>query len=444
MNRAFSRARDHGYCTMGAYRPEYKSQCHWLGGQVRDASVLRDASAIRVPVPVTRSEQEPACDTLALQREMSTLVAADAATAASIIILRTRRQRRKRYPVVEWLFMRNDEWEVNESKTYRNFFRMCPSDFQFLLAKVTAAIAKQDTNMKEAIPPPVRLAITLRFVATGKSYSSLSHLFRVPKYQVAKIVPECCDAIYNEMKEEYLKTWRNILCHLSVLLLVHFRVNCIHLLPEKKNTIVLNQSYSRVFQTPDDMDEWLKIAQEFEATWIFPNCVGALDGKHVVIEAPTNSGSVYFNYKGTHSVVLLAVVDAKYRFLCVNIGCNGRAADGGVYNQSTLPASTGGQAIFECIITDTLVRGELWKTVFGRIADRFRVLRSPILLSPENTLKIVAAICTLHNFPLTRKTNYVIAMTFDTHVRDEEIPAGVSQKEGNTGSNLHPLQTLQS
>ena len=54
------------------------------------------------------------------------------------------------------------------------------------------------------------------------------------------------------------------------------------------------------------------------------------------MQAPANSGSYYYNYKGTFSNELLAVVDAEYKFLYVDVGCNGRVSDGGVFNRCSL------------------------------------------------------------------------------------------------------------
>ena len=84
--------------------------------------------------------------------------------------------------------------------------------------------------------------------------------------------------------------------------------------------------------TPNTEEQWVQIADEFEYHWNFPNCLGAIDGEHINMFASPNAGSAYYNYKGRHSFVLMAVCDAKYRFIMVEIGQCGRQSDGSVYN----------------------------------------------------------------------------------------------------------------
>lgn len=69
--------------------------------------------------------------------------------------------------------------------------------------------------------------------------------------------------------------------------------------------------------------------------WNFPNCIGALDGKHIQIHAPGNSGSEFFNYKKTFSLNLMALVDSVYRFVLLDIGQKGSVCDGTVFETST-------------------------------------------------------------------------------------------------------------
>lgn len=84
------------------------------------------------------------------------------------------------------------------------------------------------------------------------------------------------------------------------------------------------------------MQEWKKISEDFDLMWNFPHCVGALDGRHIHFRAPISDGSYYYNYKGYNSIVLLGMVDAKYKFTYVNMGVNGRISDGGVFRGSKL------------------------------------------------------------------------------------------------------------
>jgi len=42
-------------------------------------------------------------------------------------------------------------------------------------------------------------------------------------------------------------------------------------------------------------DMWLANASKFELLWNFPHCAGAVDGKHIVMQAPPNSGSTFYS-----------------------------------------------------------------------------------------------------------------------------------------------------
>lgn len=83
------------------------------------------------------------------------------------------------------------------------------------------------------------------------------------------------------------------------------------------------------FLKPKTTNELLDISLEFKKKWNFPNVVGAIDGKHVRIKSPANSTSVFFNYKDFFSVILMAVVDASYKFIGIDVGSYGREGDAG-------------------------------------------------------------------------------------------------------------------
>lgn len=192
--------------------------------------------------------------------------------------------------------------------------------------------------------------------------------------------------------------------------------------------------------------EWDEVAHEYWARWNFPNCIGALDGKHIAIIEPLDAGSHYYNYKRFHSIVLLALVNANYEFIFVDVGVNGRISDGGVLNHSKLgqdlakgklnlpnPKNLPGS---DKIVPYGIVGDEafglhtnLWKpfaqknltkaqrifnyrlsrarrvseNVFGIISNKFRVFQTPMHLSPKKATIVTLAACYLHNFLRKRR-----------------------------------------
>lgn len=123
-----------------------------------------------------------------------------------------------------------------------------------------------------------------RFLASGATFRDLGFHFRLGESTISKAVREVCAAIWNNMQPEFMPT--------------------------------------------PTQEFWRERAEEFKLRLHFPNCLAAIDGKHVIIRKPLKSGSNYFNYKQSFSIVLLAAVDANYKFCIVDIGTKGRFSDG--------------------------------------------------------------------------------------------------------------------
>lgn len=94
-----------------------------------------------------------------------------------------KRPRKQRSQWVREMFAENSGFystlcvRENDPVLYTNFLRMSAEDFDLLLQKDAPQIEKQNTNMRESICAGQRLAITLRFLASGDNYMSLMYLF---------------------------------------------------------------------------------------------------------------------------------------------------------------------------------------------------------------------------------------------------------------------------
>ena len=237
---------------------------------------------------------------------------------------------------------------------------------------------------------------TLRFLTSGASFELIAETARIAPNTLVEIVPDVCDAL-----------WKII--------------------------------GPQVIHLPSTSEEWLDIAEDFGRLWDYPRSIGAVDGKHVKIFAPPNSGTVYYNYKQFFSFVILAVSDAKANFIFVDVGQEGASNDSGIFNRSKMhklmeqgrlnlpqppradPIECGfhllgddafGQTatLFKPYNNDSVEEFKrtynyrqsrarrIVESAFGILSHRFPIIFGPIRQEYKNAVKTTLACITLHNY----------------------------------------------
>ena len=76
--------------------------------------------------------------------------------------------------------------------------------FDLLLSKIGPTITRQHTNFREAIDPAQRLAVTLRYLASGMEFAALAPSYRLGEKTVRAIVYDTCAAIISVLGPEVL------------------------------------------------------------------------------------------------------------------------------------------------------------------------------------------------------------------------------------------------
>lgn len=174
---------------------------------------------------------------------------------------------------------------LTEEDKFVKYLRVTPLLFHRILESIRDFITCLPSRR---VPKPIsaqqKLCVALRFLATGESLTSLSFSFRISQPCITNIIRDVFRAIKDTMLVEIPHPTR---------------------------------------------EQFTSIANEFYLKWNFPNVIGCLDGKHVRIRCPNKTGSLFYNYKDFFSIVLLALVDANYKFIAVDIGSFGREGDAG-------------------------------------------------------------------------------------------------------------------
>ena len=271
-----------------------------------------------------------------------------------------------------------------------------------------------------------------RHLATGSSFASMSAPFHMARNTIAKHVYETCEKLWTVLQP---------------------------------------------LEMPKPSEEdWKQKAKRFGDLWDYPFAVGALDGKHIALVNPANSGSMFYNYKGFPSIVLMALSDADSCFTLVDCGQYGRVCDAGVFqnskiyhllegNQLNIPngffkINTSDEQIPFMIVGDEafplksyLMRPFAARTLndarriynyrhsrarrsvecaFGILAKKFEVFQRPMRLQPDKAVVVTNAGTVLHNY-VRRRDGHLKDRT--STVQYETFP---TQRDGFI--NLQPLR----
>ena len=94
---------------------------------------------------------------------------------------------------------------LDDPMAYRNFIQMPPELCQELEQRITSEFQRDRTLMRDPVSPGVKLAVTLRHLATGDSNTTLQCAFRVARATSEKFVPEVCDAITMAYRDQVMQ-----------------------------------------------------------------------------------------------------------------------------------------------------------------------------------------------------------------------------------------------
>uniref|UniRef100_A0A3P9P2V7 DDE Tnp4 domain-containing protein n=1 Tax=Poecilia reticulata TaxID=8081 RepID=A0A3P9P2V7_POERE len=281
-----------------------------------------------------------------------------------------------------WAINRSSHWwdvlvpGFTDSQWLQNF-RMSEDTINYLCVRLCHVLERTDTTFQKCVPLKKRLAIALWKLATGSEYRSIGHLFGVSLTTVCRCVQEFCAAMQTVLVPELIKI--------------------------------------------PSAERFEEMAAYFENCWGLPHCVGAIDGSHIPIIAPTTYHSDFFNQKGWHSLILQGVVDGWGLFWNICVGMPGSLHDARVLRLSSLwelathgnlfPLHTkeiGTVKVGYYIIGDSAYSLQDWlmkpfpDTVqlthaFGRLKGRWPCLLQKNECDMELAKVMVTTCCALHN-----------------------------------------------
>ncbi|XP_055376978.1 uncharacterized protein LOC129609123 [Condylostylus longicornis] len=187
------------------------------------------------------------------------------------------------------------ELKANEIYYFNDYFKMTEKQFRYLVVKLAPIITKKEPQRKKkSFSAEERLAISLKYLATGEFHSCKHYCFKASQNVIQTMITDICLAIYETLHNDYIKS-------------------------------------------PKTADEWREISQGFTKESKLPNCTGSLIARHILFKRPKQP-NVRYNPKHVDdkTMILMAIVDAYMNFIYVDIGQRSFLEDRTIFESSLL------------------------------------------------------------------------------------------------------------
>ncbi|CAJ0606313.1 unnamed protein product [Cylicocyclus nassatus] len=306
---------------------------------------------------------------------------------------RQRRQyvRQEHIRFIETRFRIFDEYLVTRRpEGFLEFIKLLPDEFEDLYERIGSGLEHPRTHLGP-VTGRHRLMIYLRFVTQRRTFTAYALDIGMGKTTVSNVVEEVAEAIIR------------VLHNVAFPPLTRARLE--------------------------------EVARKTQARFDYPRAVGFMDGKHINIQKPARSGSMYWNYKHYHSIILLAICDCDYRFMAYDVGAPGRRGDAGVFRNSAIkrwlerhddvfPPTRGlgrvGPVQYHFLVDGGFAQGprfirpyrepetttgdrrrfnrqlsgarHMIESTFGLLAQRFQILMTRMTLTPERAKRLVVSL----------------------------------------------------
>ncbi|KAI4302382.1 hypothetical protein MLD38_038133 [Melastoma candidum] len=342
--------------------------------------------------------------------------------------------------------MRKQNRRSGNSKEFGSFFRISRRTFDYICSLVKNNLSTRPSNLADfnggCLSVNDQVAVALMRLSSGKSLQSVGDLFKLNQSSVSQI------------------TWRFVEAM------------------EEKGLVHLNW--------PSDEKEMERVKEKFEKIRGLPNCCGAIDATHILMNLPMvdAANDVWFDQEKNCSMILQGVVDADMRYRDVVTGWPGKLSDASVLRSSGLyelcqngtrlngkkVKLSEGSEIGEYIVGDlgfpllpwllTPYRGKgilelerefnkrhyatrmVAKRAFSRLKDMWKIIEGVMWMPDRNKLpRIVLVCCLLHNIVIDMEDEVQdeVPLAFD---HDSCYRQQICEEADRAGSSLREKLSL--